>query len=113
MNIQDLDPKVVWKNFYALTQLPRPSHHEEKVVEYLVNWGKAHGFETIKDNEGPIANVIIRVPATPGMENLKGVILQGHMDMVPQKTSDSGHDFLADPIKAYVVRSAVTHSPST
>ena len=113
MSIQDLDPKVVWKNFYALTQLPRPSHHEEKVIEHLYNWGIAHGFETIKDSTGRLCNVIIRVPATPGMENRKGVILQGHMDMVPQKTSDSDHDFLKDPIKAYVDGEWVTADRTT
>ena len=110
MNIQDLEPKVVWKNFYALTQIPRPSKHEEKVIEYLYNWGKSHGFETVKDATG---NIIIRVPATPGMENRKGVILQGHMDMVPQKTSDSPHDFLKDPIKAYVDGEWVTADRTT
>ena len=83
MQIQDLEPQVIWKNFYALTQIPRPSKHEEKAIEYLYNWGKEHGFETIKDETG---NIIIRVPATPGMENRKGIIMQGHMDMVPQKT---------------------------
>ncbi|MBE6251921.1 MAG: aminoacyl-histidine dipeptidase [Bacteroidales bacterium] len=113
MSIQELEPKVVWKNFYALTQLPRPSYHEEKVVDHLYNWGIAHGFETIKDSKGPIANVIVRVPATPGMENRKGVILQGHMDMVPQKTSDSGHDFLKDPISAYVDGEWVTADRTT
>ncbi len=110
MNIQDLEPKVVWKNFYALTQIPRPSKHEEKVIEYLYNWGKSHGFETVKDATG---NIIIRVPATPGMENRKGVIMQGHMDMVPQKTSDSPHDFLKDPIKAYVDGEWVTADRTT
>ena len=110
MNIQDLEPKVVWNNFYALTQIPRPSKHEAKVIEYLYNWGKSHGFETIKDDTG---NIIIRVPATPGCENMKGVILQGHMDMVPQKTSDSPHDFLSDPIKAYVDGEWVTADRTT
>ena len=113
MSIQDLEPKVVWKNFYALTQIPRPSHHEEKVVEHLYNWGVAHGFETIRDNKGKISNVIVRVPATPGMENRKGVILQGHMDMVPQKTSDSTHDFLKDPINAYIDGEWVTADRTT
>ncbi|MBO4633807.1 MAG: aminoacyl-histidine dipeptidase [Bacteroidales bacterium] len=110
MNIQDLNPQVVWKNFHALTQIPRPSKHEGQVIEYLYNWGKSHGFETIKDDTG---NIIIRVPATPGMENRKGVILQGHMDMVPQKTSDSDHDFLKDPIKAYVDGEWVTADRTT
>ena len=110
MSIQNLEPKVVWNNFYQLTQIPRPSKHEGKVIEYLYNWGKAHGFETIKDATG---NIIIRVPATPGMENRKGVILQGHMDMVPQKTSDSPHDFLTDPINAYVDGEWVTADRTT
>ena len=113
MSIQNLEPQVVWKNFYALTQIPRPSHHEEKVIEHLYNWGVSHGFETIKEGTGNLHNVIIRVPATPGMENRKGVILQGHMDMVPQKTSDSTHDFLKDPINAYVDGEWVTADRTT
>ena len=110
MNIQDLEPKVVWKNFHALTQIPRPSKHEAKVIEYLYNWGIEHGFDTKKDDTG---NIIISVPATPGMENRKGVILQGHMDMVPQKTSDSAHDFLKDPINAYIDGEWVTADRTT
>jgi len=108
--IQDLNPQIVWKNFYGLTQIPRPSKHEEKVIEYLYNWGKSHGLETIKDETG---NIIIRKPATPGYENRRGVILQGHMDMVPQKTADSPHDFLKDPIKAYVDGDWVTADRTT
>ena len=110
MSIKDLKPQVVWNNFYALTQIPRPSKHEGKVIEYLYNWGVSHGFETVKDDTG---NIIIRVPATPGCENMKGVILQGHMDMVPQKTSDSKHDFLTDPINAYVDGEWVTADRTT
>ena len=110
MQIQDLEPQVIWKNFYALTQIPRPSKHEEKAIEYLYNWGKEHGFDTIKDETG---NIIIRVPATPGMENRKGIIMQGHMDMVPQKTSDSAHDFLKDPINAYIDGEWVTADRTT
>ena len=110
MSIKDLKPQVVWNNFYALTQIPRPSKHEGKVIEYLYNWGVSHGFETVKDDTG---NIIIRVPATPGFENCKGVILQGHMDMVPQKTSDSKHDFLTDPISAYVDGEWVTADRTT
>ncbi|MBQ6198855.1 MAG: aminoacyl-histidine dipeptidase [Bacteroidales bacterium] len=110
MSIKDLKPQVVWNNFYQLTQIPRPSKHEAKVIEYLYNWGVSHGFETIKDDTG---NIIIRVPATPGCENMRGVILQGHMDMVPQKTSDSPHNFLTDPINAYVDGEWVTADRTT
>ena len=99
MSIQNLDPQIVWKNFYALTQIPRPSKHEELAVEYLYNWGKEHGLETIKDEVG---NIIIRKPATPGCENMKGVILQGHIDMVPQKNADTVHDFEKDPIQTWI-----------
>ncbi|MBR4479622.1 MAG: aminoacyl-histidine dipeptidase [Bacteroidales bacterium] len=99
MTIKDLEPKVVWNNFYQLTRIPRPSKHEEKVRQYLLDWGKSKGFETFADKTG---NVIIRVPATPGFENRKGVILQGHMDMVPQKNNDTVHDFKKDPIETWV-----------
>ena len=110
MSIKELEPKIVWNNFYNLTQIPRPSKHEGKVIEYLYNWGVSHGFETIRDKGG---NIIIRVPATPGMENRRGVIIQGHMDMVPQKTSDSNHDFLKDPINAYIAGEWVTADRTT
>ena len=100
MTIKDLEPKVVWQNFYGLTQIPRPSKHEGKVQEYLYKWGKDHGLETHRDDTG---NIIIRKGATPGYEDRKGVILQGHMDMVPQKTADTVHDFLKDPIKTKIV----------
>jgi dipeptidase D len=94
-----LEPEDVWQNFYDLTQIPRPSHHEEQVRDFLVQFGQGLGLETIVDEAG---NVLIRKPATKGMENRAGVILQAHMDMVPQKTPESTHDFLTDPIEAYV-----------
>ena len=97
--IQNLDPQIVWKNFYALTQIPRPSKKEAQAVEYMYNWGKSHGLETIKDEVG---NIVIRKPATPGCENMKGVILQGHIDMVPQKNADTVHDFEKDPIQTWI-----------
>lgn len=99
MTIKELDPQIVWKNFYALTQIPRPSKHEELAVEYMYNWSKEHGLETIKDE---IGNIVIRKPATPGCENMKGVILQGHIDMVPQKNNDTVHDFEKDPIQTWI-----------
>ena len=98
MEIKNLKPELVWKNFYALTRIPRPSKKEGKVSEYLYNFGKSLGLETFRDG---IGNIIIRKPATPGMEKAKGVILQGHMDMVPQKNAGVEHDFEKDPIQAY------------
>lgn len=97
--ILNLTPQNVWKHFYSLTQIPRPSGHMEKITEFLVNFGKGLGLESFVDE---IGNVIIRKPATPGMENRKGVILQAHMDMVPQKNNDTVHDFTKDPIQTYI-----------
>lgn len=95
MIFDNLKPANVWKNFYALTQIPRPSKHEEKVVKYLKEFGEKLGLETIQDEVG---NIIIRKPATPGMENRMGIILQGHVDMVPQNNNDTPHDWLKDPV---------------
>ncbi len=97
--IKDLKPALVWNNFYQLTRYPRPSKHEEKVRAFLLKWGKEHGVESFADATG---NVIMKVPATPGYENRKTVILQGHMDMVPQKNNDVKHDFLTDPIETWI-----------
>lgn len=99
MTIRDLQPSSVWKNFYGLTRIPRPSKKEAKAVEYLYEFGRSLGLETIKDEVG---NIIIKKPATPGMEDRKGVILQGHMDMVPQKNEDTVHDFENDPIETWI-----------
>ncbi len=98
-NISDIEPKVLWKNFYSLTQIPRPSKKEGRIIEFMKNFGEKLGLETIVDEVG---NVIIKKPATPGMENRKGIILQGHLDMVPQKNSDKVHDFEKDPIETWI-----------
>ena len=97
--ILNLTPQNVWKHFYSLTQIPRPSGHMEKITGFLVDFGKGLGLESFVDE---IGNVIIRKPATPGMENRKGVILQAHMDMVPQKNNDTVHDFTKDPIETFI-----------
>ncbi|MCB2208989.1 MAG: aminoacyl-histidine dipeptidase [Bacteroidetes bacterium] len=109
-DILKLKPESIWKNFYELTQIPRPSKKEEKVIAYLKKFGEDLKLETIVDEVG---NVIIKKPATPGMENRKGVILQGHMDMVPQKNADTEHDFEKDPIDAYVDGEWVTAKGTT
>lgn len=97
--IKQLQPAEVWECFYELTQIPRPSKHEERITAYMKKFGEDLGLETHVDAVG---NVIIRKPATPGMEDRQGIVLQGHLDMVPQKNNDIVHDFLKDPIDAYV-----------
>ncbi|NHB70357.1 aminoacyl-histidine dipeptidase [Perlabentimonas gracilis] len=109
-SIANLDPKILWKHFYSLTQIPRPSKHEQAAVDFVVKFGKDLGLETIVDEVG---NVIIRKAATPGMENRKGIILQGHLDMVPQKNSDKKHDFEKDPIEAHIDGEWVTANGTT
>ena len=110
MTIKDLKPAVVWNNFYGLTRCPRPSKHEEIVRQHLLDWAKEHKVEAFADETG---NVIMRVPATPGFENRKGVVLQGHMDMVPQKTADTVHDFIKDPIQTVIDGEWVTAKGTT
>jgi len=97
--ILNLKPECIWRNFYALTQVPRPSGHLEKVQQFLLDFAKKAGVEAFKD---PANNIYMRKPATPGMENKRGVILQAHMDMVPQKSKDSNHNFETDPIETYI-----------
>ncbi len=97
--IQNLQPQCVWKNFYALTQVPRPSGHLEKIQQFLLDFGQQCGVYAVKD---PAGNIHFRKPATPGMENRKGIILQAHMDMVPQKTPESTHNFETDPIQPWI-----------
>lgn len=99
ITIKDLEPRAVWKHFEALTQVPRPSGHLQKVQQFLLDFGKSINVETWQDEAG---NIIMRKPATPGLEARKGIILQAHMDMVPQKTPDSTHNFETDPIKTVV-----------
>ena len=97
--ILNLKPQCIWKNFYALTQVPRPSGHLEKIQQFLLDFAKQVGVEAFKD---PAGNIVMRKPATPGMEQRKGIILQAHMDMVPQKTPESKHNFETDPIQPWI-----------
>ena len=99
MNKSELKPAVVFEQFAKINEIPRPSKREEKMIEYLKHWGESHRLETKVDETG---NVIIRKPATKGMENRKTVILQSHMDMVCDKLVDYEIDFDNDPIKTYI-----------
>ena len=97
--IEELSPKGVWKNFYALTQIPHPSGQTEQIAAYLVEFAKANGAEAHIDEAG---NVIMTKGATPGYEDRETTVLQAHMDMVPQKTKDSPHNFATDPLDVYI-----------
>ncbi|MBO4812407.1 MAG: aminoacyl-histidine dipeptidase [Prevotella sp.] len=97
--IQKLNPECIWRNFYKLTQVPRPSGHLEKIQQFLLDFGQECGVYAVKD---PAGNIHMRKPASPGMEDRKGIILQAHMDMVPQKTPESTHNFETDPIEPWI-----------
>jgi len=99
MNKSTLKPASVFEQFARINEIPRPSKREEKMIEYLKNWGESHGLETKVDETG---NVLIRKPATKGYENRKTVILQSHMDMVCDKLVDVDFDFDKDAIQTYV-----------
>ena len=97
--IRNLEPKPLWNKFADLNAVPRPSKKEDRVIEFMKNFGKSLGLETFEDQ---IRNVIIRKPATPGMENRKPIVLQGHLDMVHQKNNDTTFDFDTQGIEMYV-----------
>ncbi|MDL2257441.1 aminoacyl-histidine dipeptidase [Bacteroidales bacterium OttesenSCG-928-I14] len=98
-SILKLAPSALWKYFYELTQIPRPSGQMEAISNYMEKFGKNLGLETLRDGTD---NICIRKPATKGYENRPAVVLQAHLDMVPQANSDIDFDFSKDPIQAYV-----------
>ena len=97
--IANLQPSCIWRNFDALTKVPRPSGHLEKVQQFLLDFAKRVGVEAFID-EGN--NIVMKKPATPGMERRKVILMQAHMDMVPQKSPESNHNFETDPIETYI-----------
>lgn len=99
MTIKDLKPADVWGYFYDISQIPRPSKKEEKILAYLLNFAKKHNLESKQDKAG---NIVITKEATPGKESLPTIILQSHVDMVCEKNSDVEHDFDKDPIETIV-----------
>ena len=99
MSIRNLEPNIVWKYFYEITQVPRPSKKEEKILAYLLNFAKEHNLDAKQDKAG---NLLITKPATPGKEDVPTIILQSHVDMVCEKNSDVEFDFDNDPIKTII-----------
>lgn len=109
-NINNLEPKQLWQNFTKLCAIPHPSHHEEKISAFIKHFGEELGLKTHVDKLG---SVIIKKPATAGMEDRKTVILQAHLDMVPEKNNNIQHDFTKDPIEAYIDGDVVTAKGTT
>ncbi|RPA46056.1 aminoacyl-histidine dipeptidase [Shewanella vesiculosa] len=97
--LTQLYPQPLWQWFEQICAIPHPSKHEHALSQHIQQWAKAQGLAVVEDKVG---NLIIRKPATAGMENCKIVVLQAHIDMVPQKNADKVHNFETDPIEAYV-----------
>ncbi|WP_434144733.1 aminoacyl-histidine dipeptidase [Photobacterium leiognathi] len=108
--ISQLSPKAVWQFFNQICSIPHPSKHEEQLAQFIVEFAKKEGLDVRRDETG---NVIIKKPATAGMENRKGVVLQAHIDMVPQKNEETVHDFTKDPIQPYIDGEWVTAKGTT
>ncbi|ENC6730303.1 aminoacyl-histidine dipeptidase [Vibrio navarrensis] len=108
--ISSLSPAPLWQFFDKICSIPHPSKHEEALAQYIVTWATEQGLEVRRD---PTGNVFIKKPATAGMENKKGVVLQAHIDMVPQKNEDTDHDFTRDPIQPYIDGEWVTAKGTT
>ena len=109
-NLKALKPALVWKHFAEICNIPHPSHSEDKIRQYLVDFAVEKGIEHSVDEAG---NVYMSKPATAGMESRKGIVLQAHMDMVPQKNNDKEFDFISDPIEAYIDGEWVTANGTT
>ncbi|OJB97384.1 beta-Ala-His dipeptidase [Yersinia ruckeri] len=97
--LSKLSPQPLWDIFAKICSIPHPSYHEEELAQYIVAWAKEKSLHAERDQVG---NILLRKPATKGMENRKPVALQAHLDMVPQKNSDTVHDFTKDPIQPYI-----------
>jgi len=97
--LESLEPKLLWKHFDTIRRTPRPSKHEEKIIESVKSWAADRGFEVVQDSTGSLT---VRVPATAGHESAPTIVLQGHLDMVCEKNSDVEHDFMTEGIKVEV-----------
>ena len=94
--VSQLEPHAIWENFERINAIPRGSKKEDRIIEFMVDFGKELGLDTTVD---PVGNVIIRKAATPGMEGRKTVVLQSHLDMVHQKNEDTDFDFDSEGIR--------------
>lgn len=108
--IRTLEPKALWNRFADICNIPHPSKHEAAIIEYLIDFAKKHNLEYKIDS---VSNIVIRKPATAGRENKPTVILQAHVDMVPQKNSDKKFDFEKDPIETMIEDGWVTANGTT
>ncbi|MCL5500505.1 Xaa-His dipeptidase Metallo peptidase. MEROPS family M20C [Phytobacter palmae] len=97
--LSQLSPQPLWDIFAKICSIPHPSYHEEELAAHIMSWAKEKGLHAERDQVG---NILLRKPATAGMENRKPVVLQAHLDMVPQKNNDTVHDFTKDPIQPYI-----------
>lgn len=97
--LSQLSPQPLWDIFAKICSIPHPSYHEEALAQHIMTWAKEKGLHAERDKVG---NILLRKPATKGMENRKPVALQAHLDMVPQKNNDTVHDFTKDPIQPYI-----------
>lgn len=97
--LSQLSPQPLWDFFAKICAIPHPSYHEDELAQYILSWATGQGFYANRDEVG---NILIRKPATPGLEHLKPVALQAHLDMVPQKNNDTVHDFTKDPIQPWI-----------
>ncbi|MBQ4810754.1 aminoacyl-histidine dipeptidase [Pseudoalteromonas luteoviolacea] len=108
--ISNLEPQIVWQFFDQICSIPHPSKHEEALAQFIVDWASSQHLAVRRDKTG---NVFIKKPATTGMEDRKPVVLQAHIDMVPQKNDDTDHDFVTDPIRPFVDGDWVTADGTT
>ncbi|HGM5293456.1 TPA: cytosol nonspecific dipeptidase, partial [Serratia marcescens] len=97
--LSQLSPQPLWDIFAKICSIPHPSYHEEALAQHILTWAKEKNLHAERDQVG---NILLRKPATKGMENRKPVALQAHLDMVPQKNNDTVHDFAKDPIQPYI-----------
>ncbi|MDE9552523.1 beta-Ala-His dipeptidase [Xenorhabdus bovienii] len=108
--LSTLSPQPLWDIFAQICSIPHPSYHEEALASHIIEWAKSKNFHVERDEVG---NILIRKPATKGMENRQSVVLQAHLDMVPQKNNDTQHDFTKDPIRTYIDGDWVTAEGTT